>query len=135
MGIWLPRAVAIFAGISFVVLGAWAMIDPASFFSTIAMFEPYNKHFVQDIGAFQIGLGAVLLLGGASPRPDGLVVALLGVGMGATFHLVSHVVGGEPGGVPERDIPLFGLTAVVLLAAGAWRWNADRGLAVRGGPA
>lgn len=135
MGTWLPRAVAIFAGVSFVALGGWAMVDPASFFSTIAMFEPYNKHFVQDIGAFQIGLGAVLLLGGASARPDGLVVALLGVGVGATFHFLSHLVGGEHGGVPERDIPLFGVAAVVLLAAGVWRWNAERGVASPGGGA
>ena len=135
MGTWLPWAVALLAGISFVVLGAWAMIDPASFFSTIAMFEPYNKHFVQDIGAFQIGLGAVLLLGSASSRPDGLVVALLGVGIGATFHLLSHLLGGEHGGVPERDIPLFAVAAVVLLAAGAWRWNAERAVASPGGAA
>lgn len=135
MAIWLPRAVAIVAGISFVGLGAWAMLDPASFFATIATFEPYNKHFVQDLGAFQIGLGAVLLLGGASSRPDALVVALVGVGVGATFHFLSHLVGGEHGGVPERDLPLFGLTAAVLVAAGAWRWSAARGVASPGGGA
>jgi hypothetical protein len=135
MAIWLPRAVAIVAGISFVGLGAWAMLDPASFFATIASFEPYNGHFVQDIGAFQIGLGAVLLLAGGSSRPDALVVALMGAGVGATFHLLSHLVGGEHGGVPERDIPLFGLTAILLLAAGAWRWSGERGVATPGGGA
>ena len=135
MGTWLPRAVAILAGISFVALGAWAMVDPASFFSSIAMFEPYNKHFVQDIGAFQIGFGAVLLLGVAASRVDGLVVALLGVGIGSAFHFLSHLVGGEHGGVPERDIPLFGVAALVLLAAGVWRWNAGRAVAGPGGGA
>jgi len=135
MGIWLPRAVAIVAGISFVGLGAWAMLDPASFFATIASFEPYNKHFVQDIGAFQIGLGAVLLLSGTSPRTDALAVALLGVGIGATFHFLSHLVGGEHGGVPERDLPLFAFTAAVLLATGAWRWKAERNVASPGGGA
>lgn len=129
MGTWLPRAVAVLAGVSFVGLGAWAMVDPGSFFSSIAMFEPYNKHFVQDIGAFQIGLGAVLLLGAAAPRIDGLAVALLGVGIGSTFHFLSHLVGGEHGGVPERDIPLFGVAALVLLAAGAWHWSANRAVA------
>ncbi len=134
MGTWLPRAVAIFAGITFVALGAWAMLDPGTFFATIASFEPYNKHFVQDIGAFQIGLGAVLLLSGAASRPDALVVALVGVGVGATFHFLSHLVGGEHGGVPERDLPLFGLGAAVLVAAGAWRWNGVRRVASpRGG--
>jgi hypothetical protein len=135
MGVWLPRAVAIVAGGAFIAIGAWAMVDPSSFFATVAMFEPYNQHFVQDIGAFQIGLGAVLLLGSASPRPDGLVVALLGVGVGATCHLVSHLIGRDLGGTPERDIPLFGAMAVVLVAAGAWRWNAARGVAGPGGAA
>jgi hypothetical protein len=40
------------------------MVDPRSFFTALAAFEPYNQHFIQDIGAFQIGLGAVLLLAG-----------------------------------------------------------------------
>jgi hypothetical protein len=135
MGVWLPRVVAIIAGITFVALGAWAMLDPASFFATIASFEPYNKHFVQDIGAFQIGLGAVLLLGAAPSRPDALVVALMGVGVGATFHFLSHLVGGEHGGVPERDLPLFAATAVVLVAAGTWRWRAGRQVVSPGGGA
>ena len=57
-----PRAVAIGGGIGFVAPGVWAMVDPRSFFTALAAFEPYNQHVIQDIGAFQIGLGAVLLL-------------------------------------------------------------------------
>ena len=58
----LPRAVAIVSGIGFVALGVWAMADPHSFFEAVARFEPYNQHFLQDVGAFQVGLGVVLLL-------------------------------------------------------------------------
>lgn len=99
------------------------MIDPRSFFEAVATFEPYNQHFLQDIGAFQIGLGAVLLLAGLSASPDGLTVALVGVGVAAALHAASHVVGRELGGTPERDIPVFATMAVALLAAGALRWN------------
>ena len=123
----LPRVVAIAGGAGFVALGAWAMVDPSSFFEALARFEPYNQHFLQDIGAFQIGLGVVLLLAGLPVRADGLTVALLGVGVGAALHAVSHVLGRDLGGVPERDIPAFAVLAAALLAAGWLRWRDVRG--------
>jgi uncharacterized membrane protein len=123
----IPRAVAIVGGVTFIAVGVWAMVDPHSFFEAIATFEPYNQHFVQDLGAFQIGLGAVLLLAGVPGRADGLTVALIGVGVGAALHAVSHIVGRDLGGTPETDIPLFAGMAVLLLAAGALRWRHQRG--------
>jgi hypothetical protein len=117
----LPGAVAIILGIVFVALGVWAMVEPTSFFSTVALFEPYNQHFLQDIGAFQIGLGAVLLLAGLPIRFDGLSLALIGVGIGAALHAVSHVIGRGLGGKPESDIPMFIVISVILLVAGLVR--------------
>ena len=127
LGTRMPRAVAIVGGVGFLALGVWAMIDPRSFFAALATFEPYNQHFLQDVGAFQIGLGVVLLLAAVPVRADGLTVALVGVGVGAAFHAVSHVVGRDLGGTPERDIPAFAGMAVLLLAAGAFRWRHTRG--------
>ena len=123
---WLPRAVATAGGIGFVVFGAWAMMGPSSFFEVLARFEPYNQHFLQDIGAFQIGLGAVLLLAAAMPAADVLAAALLGTGLGAALHVVSHVIGVNLGGTPATDIPVFGALAILLLAAGALRWRSIR---------
>jgi hypothetical protein len=117
----LPRAIAIIGGIFFVGVGTWAMVDPRSFFETAATFEPYNQHFLQDVGAFQIGLGAVLLLAGLPRRADALAIALIGVGVAAGLHAVSHVIGRELGGHPEQDIPLFAVIAVILLAGGILR--------------
>jgi putative Mn2+ efflux pump MntP len=125
-GTRMPRAVAIVGGVAFIALGVWAMVDPRSFFEALATFEPYNQHFLQDVGAFQIGLGVVLLLAGVPVRADGLTVALVGVGVGAAFHTVSHIVGRDLGGTPERDIPFFGGIAVLLLAAGGFRWRQTR---------
>ncbi len=127
-GTRLPRAVALVGSIAFIAVGVWAMVDPHSFFEAIATFEPYNQHFVQDLGAFQIGLGVVLLLAGVPGRADGLTVALLGVGVGAALHALSHVVGRDLGGTPQTDIPLFGTLAAVLLAAGALRWRSIAGI-------
>ena len=127
LGTRMPRAVAIVGGVGFIALGVWAMVDPRSFFEALATFEPYNQHFVQDIGAFQVGLGMVLLLAGVPVRADGLTVALVAVGVGAALHTVSHIVGRDLGGTPERDIPLFAGVAVLLLAAGGFRWRQTRG--------
>lgn len=118
-----PRIVAIVGGAGFVALGLWAMFDPRSFFEAVARFEPYNQHLLQDIGAFQVGLGIVLLLAGLSGRADGLTVALIGVGVAATLHTVSHLVGRDLGGVPGRDIPVFAVIAAILLMAGGSRWR------------
>ncbi len=114
-----PQIIAVLAGVFFVVAGAWALAAPRSFFETLAVFEPYNRHFIHDIGAFQIGLGAVLLLG-VLVR-DGLLVALAGVGVAAVLHVVSHLLDRGIGGEPATDIPFFGLVAALLVAAAAAR--------------
>jgi len=105
------------------------MVDPHSFFEAVARFDPYNQHFLQDLGAFQVGLGAVLLLACLSVPADGLSVALVGVGAAAALHAVSHIVGRDLGGAPEREIPFFAAGAVTLLAAGWLRWSRIRGAA------
>lgn len=99
------------------------MADPEAFFERVAEFDPYNQHFVQDIGAFQIGLGAVLLLAALVRRIDALALALLGVGAGSGAHVVSHVVGRDLGGTPETDIPVFATLTLILVAAGVLRWR------------
>jgi hypothetical protein len=121
-----PRLVAVLVGAIFVGSGVWAMVSPASFFEAVATFEPYNRHFIQDLGAFQIGLGAVLWLA-VLPRADALAVTLLGVGIGSAAHTVSHAVGHDLGGAPLVDIPSWVILTVVLLLAGGLRWRATTG--------
>ena len=116
-----PRVVAAVGGISFVALGAWSLIAPRSFFDTIARFEPYNQHFLQDVGAFQIGLGVVLLLAGLPAYFDGLAAALIGGGIGSALHTVSHVVGINLGGNPATDIPALAALSAILVVAGWFR--------------
>jgi hypothetical protein len=120
---WFPRAVGVLGGVSFLAAGLWAMVGPESFFETVATFEPYNQHFVQDIGAFQIGLGAVLLLASIPTRADALAVGLVGVGIGSLAHTISHVVGRDLGGTPELDTPVIALMSLLLLVGGLWRWR------------
>lgn len=116
-----PKVVAGAGGVLLAALGLWAMVSPQSFFDAVAKFEPYNRHFLQDVGAFQIGLAAVLLL--ALTGRDVLAVALVGVGIGGLAHTLSHVLGVDLGGTPAVDIPALSLLTVLLLVAGWTRWN------------
>ena len=125
VGAWVPRMVALGGSLAFLFFGAWALLQPSSFFDTVAHFEPYNQHFLQDIGAFQIGLGAVLLLAALVPDADALTVALLGSAVGALFHAASHIIGINLGGNPAADIPTFAVLAIVLLVAGVLRWRSS----------
>lgn len=113
------QIVAIIVGVMLLVAGLWAFVAPAAFFESAATFEPYNAHLIRDIGAFQVGLGAVLVL--AVVIPDALLAALAGVGAGAVFHLLAHVIDHDLGGDPAVDIPTFGLVAVLLIAAAVSR--------------
>lgn len=122
-GHWFPPAAALVGGLVFGFFGLWALIAPRAFFDSIAVFEPYNQHFVQDIGAFQIGLGAVLILAWFSGGADAIAVATIGAGIGSLAHAVSHIVGADLGGTPGVDIPTFLVLGVVLVAAGAMRWK------------
>ncbi|MEX0756876.1 MAG: hypothetical protein WD204_02905, partial [Acidimicrobiia bacterium] len=110
-------------GLVFLIFGLWAMIAPQSFFDSVAVFEPYNQHFVQDIGAFQIGLGAVLALAWFSRGADAIAVGSIGAGIGSLAHAVSHIAGADLGGTPGVDIPTFLVIGLLLVAGGVVRWR------------
>ncbi len=118
-----PRNVALVGGVLLFALGFWAMVGPRSFFDSIAQFDPYNEHLIQDVGAFQIGLGATLLLA-AVWTSDALSAALIGVGFGALAHVVSHLIGLGLGGKPEVDIPGLSLLMVLFFLGGISRRKA-----------
>ena len=109
------HVVAAGVGLVFVVAGVWAFVAPRSFFDNAVTFEPYNTHFIRDLGAFQLGLGAVLLLG--TWARDALFAALAGVAVGAVAHLVGHIVDRDAGGQPAVDTAVFGLVAGLLVVA------------------
>lgn len=103
-------------GIFFVAIGLWEFLAPASFFDAMAPWDPYNEHFIRDLGAVTIGLGAVLVLSVVLPGRDPVLPALLGAGVGSVFHVVSHLIDGD------LDPGLIIVALVLLVAAGfAWR--------------
>ena len=118
-----PKVAAGLGAVVFLVTGIWALVDPSSFYDTLAEWPPYNEHFLHDVGAFQIGLGATLAL--ALVWSDALFVGLAGVGVGAALHTVAHAIDHGEGGSDSDPVNL-GIFAVVLLAGAALRWR-DRG--------
>ena len=112
------RVVALVAGLLTLGAGLWAFIGPRSFYDAVATFPPYNRHLIHDIGAFQIGLGATVLLG--LRWRDTLLVVLTGYAAGAIVHAVSHIIDRDQGGT-DADPFTFTVIAVVTAAAAILR--------------
>jgi hypothetical protein len=113
-------SVAGVGGVLLVALGLWAFGSPSSFYDQVALFPPYNRHLLHDVGAFQIGLGVTLLL--AMRWRDALLVTLLGVGAGAAFHAAAHAMDRDLGG-RLSDVFVLGILAALLLLAGLRQWT------------
>jgi hypothetical protein len=106
----LVRWAAIAGAAIFLLPGAWAFADPASFYDAVALFPPYNRHLLHDVGAFKLGVGTALLLGIAGW--SGLRVALWSAAVAAVLHAISHIADRGLGG---RDTDPFVLTVVAVV--------------------
>ena len=111
----MPRVLAAIVGIFYVLTGAWSFLFPAYFYTMVATFSPYNLHLLHDAGAFQVGLGAVLVLSALTGK--GLVPALTGVMLASILHLGAHLLDIRLGGHPTTDLPVLTLIVVVLAVA------------------
>jgi hypothetical protein len=109
-------------GVFTLAFGLWAMIDASSFFDNIGEFPPYNNHYVHDVGAFQIGVGAALI-GALAWRNDAILAALCGAAAGATVHEIAHIIDADDGG-SDSDPVVLGIIAAVLVATFLWRLRA-----------
>jgi hypothetical protein len=106
-------------------LGVWAMIAPHAFYESAALYPPYNRHFIHDIGALSIGLGSCLLAG--LLVRDALLAVLAGNTVGAAAHFISHVLDRSLGG-NASDPVTFGVLALVftVLTLTRWMWRDHR---------
>src|SRR5215204_7279124 len=81
-------AAVLISGLVALAFGIWAFFAPASFAEFVAF--PYNRHLLHDVGAFQIGIGATMLL--ALLWADSIMVVLAGYVVGSSFHFASHIL-------------------------------------------
>jgi hypothetical protein len=116
--------VAICGAAFFLVFGIWPFFAPQSFFDNLADYPPYNEHFLHDIGAFQIGLGATLIFA-LIWRSDALLAALAGGGVGGAFHFWAHLTDHHLGGATYQTA-IIGVVATLLSAGAAMQWKGRR---------
>jgi uncharacterized membrane protein len=106
------KAVAALAAVLYLAGGLWAFFAPESFYENIATYPPFNEHFVHDIGAFLLGIGAGALAG--LLLSNALAAGLAGVAVASLMHAVSHVVDHDHGG-RSTDPWLMGALGVLSL--------------------
>ncbi|OBH29173.1 PPOX class F420-dependent enzyme [Mycobacterium sp. E1715] len=93
-------------------IGIWCLVDPASFADSVGFAT--HRHFLHDVGAFQLGLGVTLLL--ALIWADALATALAGFLVANTVHTVNHIVDLDVGGSTTQAWVLGGTSAALLVA-------------------
>jgi len=104
-------------------VGLWALVEAHSFYEVAAHYEPYNPHFIHDIGAFALGLAGCLAA--ALVVRDGLLAALLGATAFGGAHLAAHVRDSDLGG-NASDPYTFAVVALVFAVLAFARWKGSR---------
>ncbi|MQA94687.1 MAG: hypothetical protein GEV11_08540 [Streptosporangiales bacterium] len=108
------RVVTGVAAAVFLLPGVWAFAAPRSFYEIVATFPPFNLHLFHDLGAFQLGVGAALLV--ALFTSDALLAGLAGGAAGTVVHAISHWLDQNLGGRPSDPWVLSALALVVVAA-------------------
>ena len=104
------------------VVGAWALLAPASFWSDfpgsglgwVAAAGPYDEHLVRDVGALYLALGVVALAGARDARTARVAGAAWLVF--SVPHLAFHVADVASGPVPDPAWQLVSLASSAVLA-------------------
>jgi len=107
-------AVTTLAGLVSAVTGGWCLVSPRSFADRVDF--PYHEHFLHDIGAFQLGIAAMLLL--ALIWRDALATALAGFTLAGGVHAVNHVIDLDHGGHAWQAWALAAAAVITAVALG-----------------
>jgi PPOX class probable F420-dependent enzyme len=93
-------------------IGIWCLIGPASFADAVGFDE--HRHFLHDVGAFQLGLGVALLL--PLIWADALATILAAFIVANSVHTVNHMMDLDLGGSVAQAW-LLGAMSVALVVA------------------
>ena len=111
----LTRVAVLVLGVYQLGIALYGALAPRSFFENIGPYGVFNRHYIQDLSAFEAALGAGALFAAARPgwRAPVLVVAAFHFG----FHTISHLVDmgeSDPGWKgPAAFVSLLAVTALL----------------------
>ena len=96
---WVRLGMVVAIGVPQLLIGLWAVIDPAGWFESFPGFDPrlvaaeppYNQHLATDAGAGFLATGVALCLGAALNRRSGVLVALATMAAFGLPHFAYHV--------------------------------------------
>jgi hypothetical protein len=110
-------------GAPLVVIGAWALLAPHSFFDNfptssrhwVSALGPYDEHLVRDFGALYLALGGLLVWAGAVLSRQLVRVALVLSLVYAVPHLIFHASNTESLSTGDNvmNIALLALAVIV----------------------
>jgi hypothetical protein len=84
----IAQIVVAIGGILHLLVGLAMLLAPMWFFTTIGTFPPFNRHYTGDMGAFQLALGAGLLVAARAPARQRLLIAV--AAGGNLLHMLNH---------------------------------------------
>jgi hypothetical protein len=82
------RFAVIFNGVLTILTGLLLLFAPEFFYSAVADYPPFNRHFLGDIGAFTLALGIGLLLAAREPYKHPLIIGA--AALGNLVHVLNH---------------------------------------------
>lgn len=101
-------------GVMTLIAGVWAYSSPSGFAEFVRF--PSHEHFLHDVGAFQVGLGLMLLF--ALIWADAVALVLTAFLAANTLHAVAHFADLDLGGTLWSAVVLA--AASVLIALALW---------------
>jgi hypothetical protein len=116
-------AAALVAAFVMLAAGVWCWVAPASFAAFVNW--PVHEHFLHDLGAFQLGIGVMLLA--ALRWRDALAVVLAGATLANALHAINHAMDLDLGGGRGSDPWVIGAVALLGAAGFVLRVRALRG--------
>ena len=85
----IARGVIAVVGLLDIAAALALLVAPEWFYTTVAEFPPFNRHYAGDAGAFLLGIGLALVLAARDPRR---YVALLLIGVAVSWlHAINHL--------------------------------------------
>ncbi len=120
----LMRGGFVFLSLPALVVGAWALFLPRSFYGDfplpgrgwISALEPYNGHLLADVGAMYLALGVLLAVTAVSLARELVRTSLVVWLVFAVPHFVFHAATLHHYPLPiDRSVNVVGLGFVVLL--------------------